>query len=160
MNLSKQKTFEEMGFDDENSKASDHENLISEIQEDFQTEINENDENSAILSENFDEKSLEKLEKMEKIGLNCTKRKFANVKNKILLNKTKNRLETKVNLEIYKEMSSSESESVTKSPRSLEKKKNNEKSIKELWLIFRKKFFYSEKIEKFKKKVGIFLEIL
>ena len=138
-----------MVIEEEASKNSDHENLLSEIHEDFTTEIDEINENSRILEENLEEKNLEKFKRMGRFS----KTKFANAKSKILLNKTKNRLETKVIIEIHQEANSSVSESVTKSPRSKEKKDNNEKSMKEYWLLFRKKFFFSNEIKKFKKKV-------
>lgn len=74
-------------------------------------------------------------------------KKMASVKMKLDVNKMKTRIEG------YDALSSSVSDSVTKSPLSGEKKEKKEKTMKDHWSLFKRKFFLSEKIKKFRKKV-------
>lgn len=128
-----------LGYEEEFSSPKDHEN--SEIY----SEMNEN--LSPFLPSQTELDDHHELDDKNSIS------KFRALKSKIELNKAKNRLDG-INFE---GLSSTISESVTKSPQSTEKKNKNEKNMKDQWILFKKKFFFSEKIKKYKKKVFFFI---
>ena len=139
MGITHQQTNKNLSFEEGVSSPtiSDTSDIYSEMQEDL----------SPIVLDSqieFDDNGT----KDEEVG-SFTKQKFQTLKGKLEINKAKTRLD-KVNLDA---VSSTISESVTKSPQSIEKKNSKEKSMKDQWTIFKKKFFYSEKIKKYKKKV-------
>lgn len=127
-----------LGFEEQFSSPKDTENS------DIYSEINENLSPFGPSQTDLDDN--------HQLDDNNSLSKFRALKSKIELNKAKNRLDG-INLD---GLSSTISESVTKSPQSTEKKNKNEKSMKDQWTLFKKKFFFSEKIKKYKKKVFFF----
>ena len=152
MNLCKQKTLENLAFETvstvSNPSVSDNESLINEIQEDMSPKKN-------VTFTNDENKSADTL--MNKSFFSSGKTKFQSLKAKLNINKTKSRLENKQKHDVIDGYhSSSISESVTKSPRSNEKRGggggSSERTVKDYWILFHNKFFDSEEIKLYKKK--------